>query len=295
MENEPVKVDESAGGTGKSFAFRSFAKLGIKRTVSLNGRDRELTKNKFTLSKVKKDTDLIVTDDCDKYLRFDFFFSIITGDMEANEKNEKSEMIDFSCSPKLAFTSNYPPPSYDTSDARRFQFMIFSDWYHKKTEKNNYLETRQINDDFGYDIIENPLYKDEWKNEDINFLIDCLQFYLDCASKGAKIDPPMKNVFVRMNEADMGDDFAEWATGYFSEENEKVNDFIPINLAYLNFVSQSQVNDKNWNSKRFNKALKAFCENMGYELNPKEYCNDKGYIIKWHEGVSTRMLYVKTI
>lgn len=293
--NEPVRVDESAGGTGKSFALRIFAELGIKRSAYLNGRDKELTKRQFALSKVRKDTDLIIVDDCDKNVKFDFFYSIITGETETNEKHEKSELLSFSQSPKLSFTSNFPPPKYDSSDARRFQFMIFSDWYHKKTEKNHYLETRKISDDFGNDIITHPLYKDEWKNEDINFLLDCLQFYLDCSEKGAKIDPPLKNVFVRMNEADMGDDFYEWADFYFSEDNGKANTFIPINIAYHNFLLQSEVNEKNWNSKRFNKALKAFCENMGYELNPPEFCNQKGHIIKWYEGVSTRMLYVKTI
>jgi len=103
-----------------------------------------------------------------------------------------------------------------------------------------------------------------------------------------------KSRVAHMNEA-VGDDFAKWANGYFSKNKGKLNSFIPLYLAYINFVSQSEVNEKNWNSKRFNKALKAFCENMGYELNPPEFCNQKGQIIKWYEGVSTRMLYVKTI
>ena len=295
--NLPKSIKDSAGGTGKSLAFRSLKTLGIKKTVSLNGRNTELTKDKFVMSKVTQDTSLIVVDDCDMYVKFDHFFSLITGDMESQEKNEKSEIIDFSKSPKLVFTSNYPPPQYKDSEARRFQFMIFSDWYHKHVEgKNDYLETRQVSNDFGYDIIENPLYKDEWKNEDINFLIDCLQFFLDVSAKGAKIDPPMAKVFERMNEADMGDDFAEWANAYFANENENlnINVSVPVNTAYNDFITDSGANGKNWNTKRFNKSLKAFCENKGYILNPEELCNADGHITKWHNGKSQKMLFVKT-
>ena len=97
-----------------------------------------------------------------------------------------------------------------------------------------------------------------------------------------------------MNEADMGDDFAEWAAVYFSEEGGNLNTEIVISAAYRDFINDSETNEKNWNTKRFNKALKAFCENKSYTLNPSEKCNAGGHITKWVDGKSQRMLYVKT-
>ena len=294
-DNDPVNTNKSAGGTGKSFAFQAIENLGIKRLAPIGVQGKDLSQNKFGLSKVTLDTEIAFGDDCPKYLDFKFFYPFITGKVEANEKNQASVVIPFEKSPKFVFTSNFPPRDYfdNNSTSRRFQFMIFSDWYHERNEKSDYLETHKIFNDFGYNICYGELYKDEWKNEDINFLIDCLQFYLDVSAKGAKIEPPMAKVFERMNEADMGDDFAEWAAVYFSEEGGNLNTEIVISVAYRDFINDSETNEKNWNTKRFNKALKAFCENKSYTLNPSEKCNAGGHITKWVDGKSQRMLYVK--
>ena len=104
----------------------------------------------------------------------------------------------------------------------------------------------------------------------------------------------MQRVFERMNEADMGDDFAEWADLYFSTEGTNLNREMPVNEAYINFMTESNSNDKHWNSKRFNKALKAFCENMNYTLNPPEKCGKDGHITMWHDGKATKMLFIRS-
>jgi len=95
-----------------------------------------------------------------------------------------------------------------------------------------------------------------------------------------------------MNEADMGDDVAEWAELYFSTEGSDLNREIPINEAYNSFILESNTNEKHWNSKRFNKALRAFCENKGYIFNPPEKCGKDGHITAWYDGKTTKMLYV---
>ena len=42
---------------------------------------------------------------------------------------------------------NYVPKEFDGSSVGRMLFVVFSDYYHQRTEDNDYLETRQIRTD----------------------------------------------------------------------------------------------------------------------------------------------------
>jgi hypothetical protein len=259
----------------------------LKHILTKGGRDKELVKDKFLFSNIDENTSLIVIDDCNKYFEFNHFYSQITGDMSSRKMHQHEQNIEYTVSPKMVFTSNFTPLNFDSSTARRFQFVIFSDWYHEKTDLNNYRESRKVCDDFGYDIIENPKYTDEWKNEDVNFLLDCLHYYLAVVEHNGKINPPMKKFFERINESEMGDHFAEWAEQYFENtpENTRINQEVSIITVYNEFIGDAGVNTKDWSKKRFNKALLAFCKNKQYELEKSS---------RWETGKSQRTYIVKT-
>ena len=144
-KTKEVKVAKSAGGTGKSFAFQAIENLGIKKFASIAVQGKDLSNNKFGLSKVTSDTAIAFGDDCPQYLDFKYFYPFITGKVEANEKNQASVILDFKKSPKFVFTSNFPPRDFkdNLSTDRRFQFMIFSDWYHEQGKNGEYRETRK--------------------------------------------------------------------------------------------------------------------------------------------------------
>lgn len=120
---------------------------------------------------------MLLIDDCDRYLNTSLFYDNITSDMTVNPKNNHSFTIPFNQSPKIAFTTNYVPADFDPSSEARLIYMVFSDYYHQKTEDNDYLESRSIRDDFNKNLYDEAYTEDEW-NADINFMMQCCSWYL---------------------------------------------------------------------------------------------------------------------
>lgn len=293
MENKITEEDESGGGSGKTFMIR-FLK-NFKNTEMVNGRDKKLTENNFFLDRVTERTDILLIDDAVKYFNFNFFYSMITDNMVVNYKNARSKEIPFTESPKLVVTSNFPPPAGDGSTARRLLTCVFSDYYHQATSDNDYESTVRIADDFGYELY-NESYKEEWWLEDINFMIDCLQFYLQSIPFNLVVLPPMENVDRRMRNQTMGDEFKEWAEVYFSQAADN----------HLNrLMLRSEVHEafdpkKKFSSKGFMKRLRAFCANADHieELNPKEcrgYDPRNNRIVRKVNGKVQEYIYLRTV
>ena len=109
--------------------------------------------------------------------------------MTVNPKNNQSFTIPFEESPKIAFTTNYVPADFDPSSEARLLYMVFSDYYHQKTEDNDYLESRSIRDDFGKDLFSKTYSEEEW-NQDLNFILQCVKFYLSVSGEPVKLLPP---------------------------------------------------------------------------------------------------------
>jgi hypothetical protein len=282
-------VSECNGRSGKSFCLKTIRRL--LTAVTLPGRNKKLTENNHIFDRVTEQTDFLYIDDADQYFPFDFFFDSVTGEYIINPKNNKSYEIMFDRAPKMAITTNYAPRKIDPSIQARLLYMVFSDYYHEKTDKNGYRETRSIRDDFNMDLFSVLYPVDDW-NADINFLVDCLQFYLTTIEKNVKINPPMKNVNQRILLAGMVKDFHEWALTYFSPEGDNVDKTVIGIVAKKDFMENASIRDLS--TQRFNKSLEAFCEKYGYTLNPKEFQNDKGRIIEKENGKTYEMIYVRT-
>lgn len=292
MEDKVSDDGMSLGGTGKSFMIK-FLK-NFMQTVTFGGRNKKLTENTHIFERISRDTDLMFIDDADQYLDFNFFYGPITGDMEKNEKHVKSSELTYEESPKMVVTSNFAPRASDSSTSRRLLYVVFSDWYHEQNEDNDYRETRSIRDDFGYDICKAG-YKEEYWNEDINFLIDCIQFYLSVSVKNVKIQPPMRKVHERMNIATMGNQFRDWSEVYFSPAGQNVDRELVRSKVMEDFFRDTNL--KSWSAKQFTKALQAFAKNADwiYELNPPILHNSGKRIVRNIEGKTHEILYVRTI
>lgn len=295
MENRLTEAGESSGGSGKSFFFNMLKKIGIASLVTLNGRDRSLTENKHLLERVNQYTDLLFTDDADRNIDFNFFYPLITGDANINPKGSKSYEISFNDSPIPVFASNFPPPEgKDRSTVRRMLIVVYSDYYHEKGDGDLYNETRTIQDDLGLEICGSN-YTEEQYNADINFLIDCTQFYLDCNRNNIIVHPPMENVYKRINIAEMGNSgFYEWASSFFAPESENVDIIIRRDEVFRDF--QIDTGNRLWTTQKFMKALKAFCENTDYirELNPRDLLGPSGRLIRKLDGKTKDCIYIRT-
>lgn len=194
-------------------------------------------------------TDYILVDDADRYLPFEFFYDTITGVMTVNPKNNQSYEIPFSKSPKFCFTSNFPLRNSDDSTEARVLYTAFSDYYHEKTERNNYKSTRKIADDFGKNLFDD--YNEEEWNADLNFFAQCLRFYLSIPSP-RKIDAPLKDV-TRVNCFPTWDrTFKEWADVYFDPEGNHVNVCIVREEALEDFVKSTKTT--RWTTNKFTKS-----------------------------------------
>jgi hypothetical protein len=275
MDNKIGEDNECNGRSGKSFFFKVLSYM--MKTVKLSGRNPKLMDNPHVFDQVTQHTQLLLLDDCDRYLNTGMFYDNITSDMTVNPKNNQSFTIPFEDSPKIAFTTNYVPSDFDPSSEARLLYMVFSDYYHQKTEDNDYLETRSIRDDFGKDLYGRGYSEEEWNN-DLNFWLQCCRFYLSLSTEPIKILPPMLNIVKRKFKADMGANFEDWAYGYFSKDGDNLDKFLQRDTVLQDYIMYSKMNKITMQS--FTRKLKAFVQLCPWisELNPQDLCNSSGRI-----------------
>ena len=93
-----------------------------------------------------------------------------------------------------------------------------------------------------------------------------------------KPQPPMNNIIQRKYKADMGENFEDWANGYFSLESDHLDTYLERDVVFNEYTNYANVNRLTMQS--FTKKLKAFCEYCPWVdcLNPAELCNASGRI-----------------
>lgn len=295
MDAKLSEGSESHGGSGKSLFPNLIHSQKLMKTQYREGRNPKLVDNPHFYEGTDRHTDLMLVDDCHRYLKFDFFFSAISGPITVNPKNNKQYTIGFTESPKFWFTSNYPPYDADISTERRILYMLYSDYYHY-SRMGEYREDRSILDEFGKNF-GSEFTEAEW-NLCLNLIMQCVKFYLFCT---AKINPPMENVNKRNLKSTMGDAFEPWADVYFSDESGRLDKMIMKEEALNDYVKGT--NQKNLTTQRFTKSLHAWCYYHNYVLNPKELQNRGGRVIKMTEVpdgnggtryMAKEMVYIKT-
>jgi hypothetical protein len=269
MDNSIGEEGQRNGGTGKSLFFTALEEL-IK-TVTISGKEPKIFENDHTFEEVKPQTKMVVIDDCAKNLVVERFYDRMSGKFRVNPKGNHIFTLSYTESPKMAFTTNYVPASFDASNVRRLLFMVFSDYYHKKTEDNNYLEDRSVSDDFGKNLLPPDATYEEW-NADVNFLLQCERFYLSVCQENIMIVPPMKNIMTRRSLAVMTEPFFEWASAYFAIDSGRLNKPIERGKAFED--CKQFTNMGNMLSSTFKKKLEHFVKVADWidELNPLDKC-----------------------
>lgn len=296
MDNVIGENDQCNGRSGKSFMFMALA--NFLNYVKLSGRDPKLLENKHVFEQVTRHTDLVLVDDCAEYLPIKQFYDSISSDITVNPKGVKSYNIKYRDAPKFAFTTNYVPKEFDPSSRARMLYLVFSDYYHEVSEDNDYLETRKIKDDFGKDLFTDEYTDREW-NADINFLMQCVRFYLSLVDSNVKIEPNLNNIIFRKHLRDMSDNFREWAEYYFAESGDNVNREIIRQVAFEDYKRYSGASKTTMQT--FSRALKGFCFTTDYVecLNPEEMHTSGNRILRRvtdAEGNKKmqEMIYVRT-
>jgi len=263
MDNRLNEDGKSYGGSGKSLLFKNaLAENLMYKYHYISGRNPKVTDNDFLYDGLTEHHRYILVDDANEFLKFDFFFSEITGSIKVNPKGGTPFTIPFAKAAKFAFTSNFTPRNLDSSTERRLLYTVFSDYFHEKGETTDYSETWTPKDDFG----RRPF--DDWEEADwnqfYNTLAYCLKFYLSATEK---IGPAMGAVTKRNLFAIMGNNFHDWAIAYFSEEGENVNRAIIREHAMKDYKTShpDKLTPQGWWDK-----IQAFCKYYGYVFNPLE-------------------------
>ena len=275
MDHKIGEEGECNGGSGKSLFF--YALQCMMSSDVISGKDPRIFDNPHTFERVTSKTRMVEIDDLAKSLDVEKFFDRLSGNFSVNPKHGHIFTLPFMVSPKMCFSTNYVPSNIDASSARRMLYMVFSDYYHQKTEENDYLETRKVSSDFGKNILPPYSTEDEW-NADVNFLLQCLRFYLSVNQENVMITPPMANIIVRKNMAVMGDNFMEWASGYFSEDSCRLNVKLEKEIVFNDCLTD--INNNKMTPHTFTRKLKAFVAVADWieELNPKDLQNKDGRI-----------------
>lgn len=269
MDNKLGEEGESNGGSGKSIAYKSIRHF--MKSVSFDGRNPKLTENPHIYERVTVHTDYILIDDANQYLKFNFFFAPLTGELTVNPKNNKQYEIPFSMVPKFCITSNYTIRDLDLSTERRLLYTVFSDYYHHNGQNNEYQDSRTPKDDFGL-ILFDDFNEHQWLLFN-NFMAYCCSAYMNFE----KIGPPMDNVTRRNLVGEMTHTFLAWADVYFSEESNNRDQMISKSVALDTFCMETK---SAWTTQKFTKAMAAWCKFRGLVLNPTDLRNKEGRIIR---------------
>ena len=269
----------SNGRSGKSLFIQSFDKLGLAELVTLPGRESKLTDNNHFMDRVSKKTDILLIDDARKGFDFDTFYTMITGSITVNPKNEKSFELRYEDAPNIVFTSNYPIPNNDASTMARILFVAFSDYYHVMSSDTNYKEDKRVNQELG-ELFGDDYTEDQY-NADINFFIDCLQFYLSCQIKNIPaIRPPMESIEKRILRSKMGEPFVMWAKEFFDRNGRFIDAPIIRQDAYEDYCNSIERREEKKGKNGWMQALKCYvqyCDDL-------EALNPDGHPFKQKDG-----------
>lgn len=252
--DEAVLDDDAAeGGAGKSIFFKALK--FICNVHPLSGK-ADFENDKFLFEGITAHTDIMFMDDVKRNFDLKLFYDATTGDLIVNTKNEKKYTIPYALSPKLVITSNYSLRDQSGSSKRRRLVNGFSDYFHAENDERG---ERTPKDDFGH------IFFTDWDEQKwfkyINFLFQCLQFYL---STKEKINAPSNNILLRTYFIEMGAHFQEWADAYIPNIiGTKV--LKETALAACREANKKYLADLSPN--KFTKKMTAWCKANGFDFH----------------------------
>lgn len=262
---------QANGRGGKSFIFDKLLPMAGKSVQTIPARSLTEGSLRFLFGGVTDSTNLVLLEDCGPSVDYTWFYPNITQGMHVERKGVQAHTIPFEVSPKLAFTTNCVPPNNNPSTRDRLIITPFCDYYH--ADGDGYKERWSIKDDCGMDVgVAN--YPEEQRNRDVNFLLQCEQFYLHCVSM---TDMPYKapegNLMKRMAQQECGDNLIIYFEEYFANDAHYGRD---ISYAELyNYFCDNMPQKYLPTQSKLNKSVKAYCKAHGIVASPPEMITDK--------------------
>lgn len=269
---------EMNGGTGKTTLVYSMLPIMGMKVVKIKVADKDTLEKQFAFQEVTPQTDIVFLDECFKGFRLSQVNDITTGGLQVEKKNRDKFSISRDRSPLIIMASNYDPDSVDPSASRRTSLSPVSHYYHYKSPNTDFESTRTIADDFGMELWQSDYPEEDW-NRDINFLMQCVSFYLAVNQQvGVRPEAPLAEVLHRINETIAMGNVAKWAKQYYTDSNGKLNVEIDKEVLREDFDRWCVMNCiKDKVSKTlFIRQLKSWIKTMpDLEYNPVDRCTSK--------------------
>lgn len=286
---------ERNGRSGKTFLLKAVGALLKMEYIDMSNLAKK-SNQQFGFSGVKESTGLIIVDECPENFAFNELYAKISDDMEVERKGKDPVVIPFSKAPKFGIATNHTLKDHSPSTEGRFAPVVVADYYHVKTQLNDYRETRKISDEFHQNLLDLEYAETDWQ-ADIHFMLECLQMFLSLPVADRRQMPPIKNIEQRELQASISDGFRQWADEVLGEGSEYLDK--PVKADLLLGLYKQETNSP-ISPKGFTEQLMKWCKYASHIacFNPASKTNQKADGDRWYQyenGKKVKFYYIQTV
>ena len=286
---------ERNGRSGKTFLLKAVGALLKMEYIDMSNLAKK-SNQQFGFSGVKESTGLIIVDECPENFAFNELYAKISDDMEVERKGKDPVVIPFSKAPKFGIATNHTLKDHSPSTEGRFAPVVVADYYHVKTQLNDYRETRKISDEFHQNLLDLEYAETDWQ-ADIHFMLECLQMFLSLPVADRRQMPPIKNIEQRELQAAISDGFRQWADEVLGEGSEYLDK--PVKSDLLLGLYKQETNSP-ISPKGFTEQLMKWCKYASHIacFNPASKTNQKADGDRWYQyenGKKVKFYYIQTV
>ena len=286
---------ERNGRSGKTFLLKAVGALLKMEYIDMSNLAKK-SNQQFGFSGVKESTGLIIVDECPENFAFNELYAKISDDMEVERKGKDPVVIPFSKAPKFGIATNHTLKDHSPSTEGRFAPVVVADYYHVKTQLNDYRETRKISDEFHQNLLDLEYAETDWQ-ADIHFMLECLQMFLSLPVADHRQMPPIKNIEQRELQAAISDGFRQWADEVLGEGSEYLDK--PVKSDLLLGLYKQETNSP-ISPKGFTEQLMKWCKYASHIacFNPASKTNQKADGDRWYQyenGKKVKFYYIQTV
>ena len=246
---EETEDEKKGGGTGKGIFVKALARM--INVEEVDGKNFKLDKN-FAFQRVKLDTRLVAIQDVRKNVDFEGFYSIITEGITIEKKNKDELYIPYADSPKIMFTTNYTIPGSSNHARRRQKVVEFSQFFNPENTPLDYFQHRIFDD---WDA-------DQWLRF-YNFMFHCVRYYLQNGIPEMESTATVRRKQIKLQ---FGEDFYGWWTDFADNMSGQWHQFSSL---YSGFLSQNDLDKKDYSQKRFKKGIEEAASIFGFVLEDR--------------------------
>lgn len=253
---------EANGGTGKSIIAKAVQYM--TSSIFKDGKALHHKSNRFFYQDINLYHRVLIIDDVNVDFEFETFYSVITGEMQVEEKYKAAYKIPFELSPKLLITSNYMVKGSggNSDERRRIEIEIFP--YYKR-------DFTPI-DDFKHRFFS------DWKQEEWNpFFIGMAKYCQNYLRSGIVYPTPI-NLAENKLKQNTDQSFVEFADLNLIIPTDKDSNTLNKATLYDDYRHAYPVESRNVTAIKFKKWIDEYCKFRGLEAY--HFKSDSNNLIK---------------